>query len=656
MILKASITTTLALAALVNSAAPQAPTLARPIAVGAPADATPSSSPSPLTWAPCTLKPTMNDAKISFLQANLPLPADIDARLARPFLCANMTAPTSYNNGAAVHNAAAANAAEGATTMNIGLKMFPARNNNNNGTSSKGQVWVLNGGPGDSWDGGRLGLFTQDSFWKLSADYDIMLMDDRGVGDSTRLTCSPELESAIFRSLGNDTATSAAIAACADQIRATTGYEFKDFTTSLAARDLNLAIEQTRGQGQDKTITLYGISYGTFHAQRFMRLFPAVADRVVLDGAVAHPATFNQTVSAADEAFTNLMGFCDKHAGCRAAFINNQTSSAATAAAGSTTHAAVAQIIRTFDSANTTCAESFRTAVPPGTVLATYIGDDLAHPRIPFGNSSVDGRGALLALVARANRCDATKGDLDYMQLFAASQKALGGFAPPDHGQSELLAANVLASEIMRPAIPNDAAFMATVQSSMTVIRSVFFSIVKLARAWPKYTDSDDHTWDAPMPQNVRAKVLVVAGELDPQTQLSQAQQVVASLTSQGVSNELLRVPSAAHAQGYMHACATDSIVGFVSGSGGAAFNAAACEGDVVDLSLLDSVAAGVPESAGAAAAGNAAAASGNANNNTAAVGNPAFSQTPNSGAEAVVFTCASALLMAVGLVAVTAM
>ncbi|KAI8587141.1 hypothetical protein BDZ88DRAFT_426313 [Geranomyces variabilis] len=604
----------------------------------------------------------MDDARTSFLQANLTLPADIDARLARPFLCANMTAPTSYNNGAPVQPAAAAIAAKGAT-VNIGLKMFPARNNNNNGTSSsKGQVWVLNGGPGDSWDGGRLGLFTQDSFWKLSADHDIMLMDDRGVGDSTRLACSPDLESAIFRSLGNDTATSAAIAACADQIRATTGYELKDFTTSLAARDLNLAIEQTRGgQGQDKTITLYGISYGTFHAQRFMRLFPAVADRVVLDGAVAHPATFNQTVSAADEAFTNLMGFCDKHAGCRAAFINNQTSSssssataaavaAAVAAGSGSTHAAVAQIIRTFDSANTTCAEGFRTAVPPGTVLATYIGENLANPRIPFGNSSVDGRGALLALVARANRCDATKGDLDYMQLFAASQKALGGFAPPDHGQSELLAANVLASEIMRPAIPTDAAFMAAVQSSMTVIRSTFFSIVKLARAWPEYSDTDDHTWDAPIPKNVRAKVLVVAGDLDPQTQLSQAQQVVASLTSQGVSNELLRVPAAAHAQGYMHACATDSIVGFVDGgSGGAAFNAAACEGDVVDLSLLDSVAAGVPESAGAAAA-----AAGNVNNNTTAAGTPASTQTPKSGAEAVVFTRASALLMAVVIVAVT--
>ncbi|KAJ3151946.1 hypothetical protein HDU89_001588 [Geranomyces variabilis] len=590
----------------------------------------------------------MNDAKTSFLQANLTLPADIDARLARPFLCANMTVPTSYINGAEVQPVAAANAAaKGATTMNIGLKMFPARNNNN-GTSSKGQVWVLNGGPGDSWDGGRLGLFMQDSFWKLSADHDIMLMDDRGVGDSTRLTCSPDLGGAIFGSLGNDTATSAAIAACADQIRSTTGYELKDFTTSLAARDLNLAIEQTRGgQGQNKTITLYGISYGTFHAQRFMRLFPAVADRVVLDGAVAHPATFNQTVSAADEAFTNLMGFCDKHAGCRAAFINNQTSSAATAAGS--THAAVAQIIRTFDSANTTCAEGFRTGVPPGTVLATFIGDYLANPRIPFGNSSVDGRGALLALVARANRCDATKGDLDYMQLFAASQKALGGFAPPDHGKSELLAANVLASEIMRPAIPTDAAFKAAVQSSMTVIRSMFFSIVKLARAWPKYSDTDDHTWDAPIPQNVRAKVLVVAGDLDPQTQLSQAQQVVASLTSQGVSNELLRVPAAAHAQGYMHACATDSIVGFVGGSGGAAFNAAACEGDVVDLSLLDSVAAGVPESVGAAAA-----AAGNGSNNTTAAGTPASTQTPKSGAETVVSTRASALLMAVGIVAVT--
>ncbi|KAJ3168382.1 hypothetical protein HDU87_001181 [Geranomyces variabilis] len=344
-----------------------------------------------------------------------------------------------------------------------------------------------------------------------------------------------------------------------------------------------------------KPFTLYGISYGTFLAQRFLRLFPAVADSVVLDGAVAHPATFNQTVSAADEAFTNLMAFCDKHAGCRAAF--NQSSSLTTT--GSSTRAAAAQIIRTFDSANTTCAQGFRTAMP-GVPLAAFVGDNLAYPRIPFGNgSSVDGRGALLALLARANRCDATKGDLAYMQLYGASQQALQALMVPDKGQSDLLLANIFASELARPAVPTLQAFtLAVAQSSLTVLRTALYQLVPLIRAWPKYTDTDDNSWEAPVPQNARAKVLVLAGDLDPQTQLSQAQQVVASLTANGLSAELLRVPSGSHAQGFLHPCATDTIVGFVAATAGSS-SAAACERDVVDLSLLDSVAAGVPESAG---------------------------------------------------------
>ena len=71
------------------------------------------------------------------------------------------------------------------------------------------------------------------------------------------------------------------VQACADEVQQRWGGALGTFSTTTAARDVGHLIERTRAPGQE--VHVYGVSYGTYWAQRYMQLFPEQATTVTLD-------------------------------------------------------------------------------------------------------------------------------------------------------------------------------------------------------------------------------------------------------------------------------------------------------------------------------------------------------------------------------------
>jgi pimeloyl-ACP methyl ester carboxylesterase len=147
-----------------------------------------------------------------------------------------------------------------------------------------GTLVHLAGGPGESgrdWPSDQY----RDGAPELRDRYDLIGFDLRGLGHSTPVTCGlpaadpgpryPNPDGSIDAMVGysRSTATSCLRAG---------GALIRHLSTANAARDLD-RIRATLG---GRTISLYGISYGTYLGAVYVTLFPHRAARVVLGSAV----------------------------------------------------------------------------------------------------------------------------------------------------------------------------------------------------------------------------------------------------------------------------------------------------------------------------------------------------------------------------------
>jgi pimeloyl-ACP methyl ester carboxylesterase len=138
---------------------------------------------------------------------------------------------------------------------------------------SQGEIWLLNGGPGSG--GAEMECLLAGLFAQTSGVFDLVIPDHRGVGRSTQLNG------------GNCTDGSVD---CAKRAIALYGATYlRSFTTTNAARDIEFVVQQDRAARHDPTFArmVYGVSYGTYLAQRFLQLFPHTMTATVLDGVVA---------------------------------------------------------------------------------------------------------------------------------------------------------------------------------------------------------------------------------------------------------------------------------------------------------------------------------------------------------------------------------
>ena len=137
------------------------------------------------------------------------------------------------------------------------------------------QLWLLQGGPGGASDGMES---LAQVLMKSDPSLEVYLADHRGTGRSRRLSC-PVQES--DSSPGGRSVIDSEWDACIAAIKTEWGDGLEDLSSLNAASDLGALIQLTRRA--DARVFIYGTSYGTYVAHRYLQQFPEGVDGVVLD-------------------------------------------------------------------------------------------------------------------------------------------------------------------------------------------------------------------------------------------------------------------------------------------------------------------------------------------------------------------------------------
>lgn len=167
---------------------------------------------------------------------------------------------------------------------------------------------VINGGPG----GSSLTLYADLApvFTGILRERDIIVVDQRGTGESTRLTC-PELEASPTEIDPDRIAEFAK--RCVDALP----LDPRFFTTSVAVTDLE-AVRKLLGYD---ALTIYGVSYGTRVAQHYARRYPQRTRALIIDGVLPATMALGPQISAnAQETLDSIFTRCANDAPCSAAF------------------------------------------------------------------------------------------------------------------------------------------------------------------------------------------------------------------------------------------------------------------------------------------------------------------------------------------------
>ena len=174
-------------------------------------------------------------------------------------------------------------------------------------------VVPIAGGPGQ----GSIEFYSMvsDAFEKLRRNRDILLVDQRGTGDSSRMDCVIDDDAILFEDQYSLEDTVEFIDKCLEELP----HDPRYFTTSVAVTDLEAA-RQALGYGP---LNLYGISYGSRVAQHFARRYPESTRTVTIDGVVPPQIALGPEIATESQmAVDNILARCEQDASCRESFPN----------------------------------------------------------------------------------------------------------------------------------------------------------------------------------------------------------------------------------------------------------------------------------------------------------------------------------------------
>ena len=176
---------------------------------------------------------------------------------------------------------------------------------------SRRQLWLLHGGPGAS---GTIGFAARMEAWHATDPaLDLYTLDHRGTGYSGRLGC-PDEESPTSPS--GTSITAAEMPTCIASLEQQWGDDLAAVSSSASATDLAAFIEATREEGKD--VLVWGGSYGTYWAQRYLQVAPAQADGVAIEGMAPADATFISYDEDGNRAGEDFFDLCATDAVCSA--------------------------------------------------------------------------------------------------------------------------------------------------------------------------------------------------------------------------------------------------------------------------------------------------------------------------------------------------
>jgi pimeloyl-ACP methyl ester carboxylesterase len=167
----------------------------------------------------------------------------------------------------------------------------------------------LAGGPGGSAIEFYAGY--RAAFEHVRRHRDILLVDQRGTGSSSRMDCDADDD--VIEGKFSEEQVLRIARDCLDALP----HDPRFFTTSIAVKDLE-AVRDALGYGP---LNLYGVSYGSRVAQHFAKRYPASTRTIVLDGVVAPQIALGPEIATeAQSALDRIFASCAADAECNARF------------------------------------------------------------------------------------------------------------------------------------------------------------------------------------------------------------------------------------------------------------------------------------------------------------------------------------------------
>lgn len=202
----------------------------------------------------------------------------------------------------------------GSPEISLRVAVVPALNLN----PEPDPVVPLAGGPGQ----GAVQFYSAyaSAFEPLRRNRDILLVDQRGTGESSPMDC--QVDDDIVEGNYSTEETVLFTKACLEQLP----HDPRYFTTSVAVTDL-AAVRDALGYS---TLNLYGISYGTRVAQHFARRYPESTRTIVLDGVVPPQVPLGPEIATESQnAIDKVLSRCAGDEACSARFPRIEASFAA---------------------------------------------------------------------------------------------------------------------------------------------------------------------------------------------------------------------------------------------------------------------------------------------------------------------------------------
>ncbi|KAH3731662.1 alpha/beta hydrolase fold [Pelomyxa schiedti] len=395
--------------------------------------------------------------------------------------CLNISVPLSYQNPGGQQ-----------------IFAFVSRLTNPNvATAKKGQLWMLQGGPGDSGESGWPFAYSEHLMDLLGGTFDLMFPDHRGVGFSTPLYCPhPDLLYAQE---------------CVDYLDSIWGEGLHQFTSSNAARDLHsLVIAATES---NVPVYLYGVSYGTYWLQRYLQIYSSGVDRpraAILDGIVSP----DKLKLLQYDFYVNLVGhelmaWCEADLFCNSAF------------KGVPPISVMAALFEKLLNNATTCFDQLSQPLPPLFSSPSSIKQGLNVLLQQWLGSQTD-RILIPPTIFRLTRCSTA--DISALTYLMSTMYPLTPRRPRYAYEDKPLAWNIIESEMLSLELPPP-----TLEQIITGESSLYFSGASSVSArkwydyWHPYTPDE---YENKFPDVSGLPLLMLNGNLDPQTPLFFAEEV----------------------------------------------------------------------------------------------------------------------------------